>query len=511
MVRRLRGRDPQGQEARPATALRPLPAESRSMKRALEIGRTVAGKPFTLPLDFVARTLGIIAVRGAGKTVAATVIAEEMCEAGLPWIAFDPTPGGVWWGLRVNPDGSAGGYPVLVIGGKHGDLPFHKDRAGQLAEAVVRENVCCVVDVSRESKTTWRAFVADFCDRLMELEPATPRHIFLEEAPEFVPQKPLGEQKRSLAAIDRLVRLGRNAGYGATLISQRTATIQKDVLTQCETLLAMRSVGEPDRRALKGWIAECVSPTPGDPEVERFLGSLPELPDGEGWLWSPQWLKVFELVKIRARKTYHPGATRTVGTEAPPQVELSDVRDFVERFSAVLAAEKPKTKHRPEPTPSAERVEARRRVALDKGPDPVFAEPLKERIAELEAEAGRLRGQNADLYRQLGAAKATISTLRTALEPQYKAMQRLFAELDSARADAGGIDRTAFEAWFPKLRGGARTLLQVLLERGPELSIRQLAVLARRKAGNGTWRADIGQLRSCGLVEPGDPVKLRVP
>ncbi len=72
------------------------------MKRELEIGRTVNGQNFTLPLDFVTRTLAIIAIRGWGKTIAATVIAEEMCEAGLPWVAIDPV--GVWWGLRANAD-----------------------------------------------------------------------------------------------------------------------------------------------------------------------------------------------------------------------------------------------------------------------------------------------------------------------------------------------------------------------------------------------------------------------
>src|SRR2546421_12533883 len=92
------------------------PGES-PVKRALTIG-TAGGKPFSLPLDIVARTQAIVAIRGAGKTVAATVLAEEMCEAGLPWIAFDPV--GVWWGLRVNPDGAPGGYPVLVVGGQHG-------------------------------------------------------------------------------------------------------------------------------------------------------------------------------------------------------------------------------------------------------------------------------------------------------------------------------------------------------------------------------------------------------
>lgn len=448
-------------------------------------------------------------MRGAGKTVAATVIAEEMCEAGLPWIAFDPTPGGVWWGLRVNPDGSAGGYPVLVIGGKHGDLPFHRERAGQLAEAVVRENVCCVVDVSRESKTTWRGFVADFCDRLMELEPATPRHIFLEEAPEFVPQRPLGEQKRSLAAIDRLVRLGRNAGYGATLISQRTATIQKDVLTQCESLLAMRSVGEPDRRAMKDWIAECVSPTPGDPEVERFLGSLSELPDGEGWFWSPQWLKLFERIRIRERKTYHPGRTREAGAAAPKQVELSDVRDFVDRFSAVLAAEAPKKPPRARPLTPAERADVRVVAdALDssRGEEAAAA---KARIQALEGEANRVRGQNADLHRQLGAAKATIAALRQALEPQYKAMQRLFQELEAQADGTGAIDESVWAPWFAKLPPAPKKLLRTLLDRGGEGTRQQVATLAGWGVKGTTLRDAISYLNTRGLIVK-DADRLRV-
>src|SRR5207247_10332 len=125
---------------------------------------------------------------------------------------------------------------------------FDRAHAGKLAEAFSRENICVVVDVSQESKTTWRGFVADFCDRLMELEARSPRHVFIEEGPEFVPQRPVAEQKRSKAAVDRVIRLGRNAGYGCTILTQRFATVDKDVLTQCENVLALRSVGKPDRK-----------------------------------------------------------------------------------------------------------------------------------------------------------------------------------------------------------------------------------------------------------------------
>lgn len=345
------------------------------MKDKLEIGSLMSGQKFTLPLDFVTRTLAIIGIRGWGKTVAATVIAEEMCEAGLPWVAIDPV--GVWWGLRANPDGSPGGYPVVILGGEHGDLPLEKTAGAKVAEAILQENVSCVIDMSSESKTTVRHFVADFCDRLMELRPEVPRHIFIEEAPELVPQKPMGEQKRSLAAVDRLIRLGRNRGYGATLISQRTATIQKDVLTQCESLLAGRSIGKPDRVAMQDWIAEVVG-VPAPTDADKFVKSLSGLASGTGWFWSPQWLDIFKQVRIRRRRSYHPGATRIMG-EAVKQVQLSDVKDFVERFGKVL-------RDKPEPRP---------KQSEDKNVDfKVAFEQSQQTIKRLEAQIRSLEQAN---------------------------------------------------------------------------------------------------------------------
>ena len=103
------------------------------MKKELEIGTLESGRKFVLPLEFLLHTLAIIGIRGSGKTVAATVIAEEMCEAGLLFAAIDPVS--VWWGLRVNPDGSPGGYPVVIIGGQHADIPLEKDSGARIADA----------------------------------------------------------------------------------------------------------------------------------------------------------------------------------------------------------------------------------------------------------------------------------------------------------------------------------------------------------------------------------------
>lgn len=119
-----------------------------------------------------------------------------------------------------------------------------------------------------------------------------------------------------------------------------------------------------------------------------------------------------------------------------------------------------------------------------------------------------------DRLAQADASLRAVQALRSVLEPQYRAMQSLFGQMEQASATAPGgaqIDRSVYEPWFPKLYGGARKMLEVLIDRGGELTVRQLALFCQRKPGNGAWRKDIGQLRSAGLVGPGDPVKLRVP
>lgn len=474
------------------------------MKKHLELGTLMSGAKFTLPLELVTRTTAIIGIRGSGKTVAATVMAEEMCEAGLPWVALDPV--GVWWGLRVNPDGSPGGYPLVILGGEHADLPLVEgtkkdvaEAARKIADAILQENVSCVLDLSGESKNVWRLFVTEFCDRLMELRPAVPRHIFLEEAPEFVPQKPLGEQKRSLAAVDRLLRLGRNRGYGATPISQRTATINKDVLTQCENLLAFRSIGKPDRNALRDWIAECVGQSGAEKKAERFLASLTGLDDGCGWFWSPQWLDTFQQVRIRQRKTYHPGETRTLG-QAPKQVALSDVRDFVERFQKVLS----------KPAARSAKPDTAKAVAHPMGPLGATVEnAYAPQLEAARAEAAALRAQVSDIHRQLGAAKSALDAVRKVMEPEYRALQKLFGELEATSSGAG-IDYSVYEPWRKKLGAGPAKLIDLLISRGGEASRTQLQTLSGYSGRSMTNH--IARLNTNNLIEKdGSLIRLRIP
>lgn len=442
------------------------------MEKKLWIGKTVpSGKPFGIPYDFVGHTLACIGVRGSGKTVAATVIAEEMSDAGLAFTSIDPV--GVWWGLRCDRDGGPGGYQVVIVGGEHADIPLHRDMGAAIADATTEGKVSCVIDMSQESKNDVRRFVTDYCDRLMALRPDYQRHIFLEEAPELVPQKPMGEQKRSRAAVDRLMRLGRNRGYGGTLISQRFATIDKDVLTQgCESILALRTIGKHDRDAVGDWIGEVIGETESKKKADDLMHSLAQLPSGEGFFWSPEWLDEFQRIKIRERKTFHPGATRKFG-ETAKHVELLNVKDFVDLFKSKLRPPAaPKSYHgksfREEGVLPLKFSSAR---AAQADEDAAMVCKLNDRIAEVTKERDQA-------LTELKFMRASIEGMKEALRPQFDAYSKLFEGFAQhvTVAKTFNSDSDKYAAWRPKLNKSSNTILDLLLQHGT-LSVKQLSVL----------------------------------
>lgn len=281
---------------------------------SLMIGTDSAGQPFRLPPEAVTETFAIVGKRGKGKTYTANVLAEEMLAGGYRIVALDPM--GVWWGLRLNADGQTPGYDVYVFGGDHGDLAFGPDDGATLARAIVESDVSAVVDLSRLKKAERLRFVIDFAHTLFDVS-RTPRHIFLEEADDYCHERPfLPDARAARSAIEDLVKRGRTRGLGITMVTQRPATIAKDVLTQSEVFIAHALTGPQDRKAVDEWIRANAEPERRD----EFLESLARMPRGQGWVWSPGWLETFARVTVRARRTYDASSTPTL--EARRQVTL---------------------------------------------------------------------------------------------------------------------------------------------------------------------------------------------
>lgn len=253
-----------------------------------------------LPLEAVTQTFAILAVRGAGKSNTAVVMAEEMHDAGLPFVVIDPVGG--WWGLRSSADGKSAGLPIPIFGGRHGDVPIDRATGELVADLIVDKRLSCVIDISEfESEQARKDFLLNFAQRLYRKN-KEPLHLFLEEADDYIPQKPQRDEARLLRAWENIIRRGRSRGIGITLITQRSAVLNKNALTQIETLFAMRTTGPQDRKAIEAWVKY-------QDLKEDLLASLPGLETGEAWCWSPWWLKDTKRVRIRRRRTFDSAAT----------------------------------------------------------------------------------------------------------------------------------------------------------------------------------------------------------
>lgn len=470
----------------------------------LAIGKTSAGRPFNLELDAALQKFAIIGISGSGKSCTASVMAEEMCRNNLPWIALDPVS--VWWGLRAARDGKPGGYPVVVFGGDHADLPLEKGAGAKIAEALVSENVFAVIDLSLESKKFWHQFVTDFALTLMQLNPEVQRHIFIEEAPEFVPQRTKVDlTARCKEALERLIRLGRNRGYGYTLISQRPATVDKDCLSQTENLFVLRTVGAHDRKALSEWLNF------HNKRDTNSLDELQKLENGTAYFWSPQWMGDFKKVMVRERETFHPGETRKIG-KAQKSVALMDVREFVAKLRPQLTKKQvvvPAPSMTPRTTPVLTGMDdVATEMMMERRPEPPRLASSKDEVDEARRENEELRKRLADASRRAEDAVRRLETVRKVLQPQYDAYRALFDELGPS--SNGSADHSVYTPWLHKAGGGKRRkMLEVVIER-KELTRAQLSTLSGTSINSSGFKNSLSWMKVNQLVDvTGDRVILR--
>jgi hypothetical protein len=311
----------------------------------------------SLPDEAVTWVISYLAKRGAGKTYCASDQAEEMLKAGVPIVVIDGM--GIWWGLRVNYDGTNAGLPIVVFGGDHADLPLIPEKAAEIARAVVESNISCVLDLSGFSKYAARKIVTSFLNELYRLNRAE-RHVFIEEADLWAPQRPLGpEENLCLSAVDNFVRRGGNHNLGCTLITQRSAVLNKDILTQSDCLVILRTLAPQDKKAIQAWVEEQTDED--KTKVKKWYDTLKELENGQAYVWHPEKPAIFAKIQFRKRETFH--ATREfVRSPQASKIVLMDVDEFIQRFKSVFEV-KPehkleikterKSEHKVEPEPKA--------------------------------------------------------------------------------------------------------------------------------------------------------------
>lgn len=292
-------------------------------------------KDIAIPIDAVTQTFAILAKRRVGKTYTASVMAEEYVKANLPFAVLDPT--GAWWGLRSGKDGKPeGGLPVYVIGGEHG-IPLEPTAGKVIADQVATHPAFYVIDVSQfESNAAQDRFTTDFGEHLYRIKEKhrAPMHLFIDEADSFMPQRPMPGQQRMLGAFEALVRRGGIRGIGVTLISQRAAVVNKNVLTQTECLIVLQTTSPQDQDAIEEWVKRNGT----DENRKVFMSSLASLQKGEAWIWSPAWLEVFQRIHIRERETFNSSATPKAGEKKiiQPKLRPVDIEKLSQQIKATI-------------------------------------------------------------------------------------------------------------------------------------------------------------------------------
>ena len=288
-----------------------------------------------LPDEAITETFAILGIRGSGKTNTAVVMAEEMMKAQQQIAVLDPTD--AWYGLRSSSDGKSEGFKIIIAGGDHADIPLEGVNGHTMAEFVVETGASIVFSLRHLSMNDQRRFAQDFAERLYDLKGKnrSPLHLFVDEADEFIPQRIPHGFERMFGAYDRLVRRGRIAGVGVTMISQRPQVINKDTLSQIGILICMRLMHKLDRKSVKeSWVEghDVLGKT------EEFMDSLASLDRGEAWIWGTTYLDIFRRVSIRHRETFDSSFTPKAGDrpkEMTARAEV-DLEALKKRLSATI-------------------------------------------------------------------------------------------------------------------------------------------------------------------------------
>lgn len=283
-------------------------------------------KEISLPVDIVTQTIAILAKRRAGKSYTMRRLAEELLKANQQIILVDPK--GDQWGIRSSADGKRPGYPIVILGGEHGDAPLESSAGEVVAKLVVEERVSILLDLSAFRKHEIASFMAIFLENLYRLKAQeiyrTPCMLIIDEADAIAPQRPQKGEERMLGAAEDIVRRGGQRGIGCALITQRSAVLNKNVLTQAQMLIVLRTIAPQDLAAMKAWIDVHGSLEEG----KTLMESLPSLPIGDAWFWSPGWPTtegIFARSHILPIETFDSGATPTPGTKPVVPKNLADV------------------------------------------------------------------------------------------------------------------------------------------------------------------------------------------
>ena len=200
------------------------------------------------------RGLGVLGMRGSGKSYTCGVLAEELARIGQPFVIIDLM--GEYYTLRER-------FPILIASlgeQEYADIRgLRPEHAPELARNIVELGLSVVLDLARATMADVLAFLADFLEAFYEAEEEhrRPYVLIVDEAHRIAPEKGLPKldvvakvQKKAAYWFYEVAATGRHHGIGFVIAVRRPAEISKAILTQAEVKIIHKLVDPTDLKRL---------------------------------------------------------------------------------------------------------------------------------------------------------------------------------------------------------------------------------------------------------------------
>ncbi|RQH00373.1 ATP-binding protein [Natrarchaeobius oligotrophus] len=429
-----------------------------SDQREVLVGERDDGTDLSLPVVELLTGRGFVTGKsGSGKSNTASVIAEELLEAGFPLLIVDTD--GEYYGLKEE-------YEMLHAGAdEECDIQIGPEHAEQMATLALEENVPVILDVSGYlDEEVANELIREIARQLFvkEKKLKKPFLLVVEEVHEYIPEGGgVGETGKLLIKIGKR---GRKHGLGILGISQRPADVKKDFITQANWLVWHRLTWENDTNVVGRII---------DTEYAELVS---DLNDGQAFVQTDWTEADVRKVQFRRKRTFDAGATPGLDDfERPELKSVSDAlvgdleeiserkerkQDRIHELENELEKKEKRIETLEDELESARDVSSAAKQMADALSNPSTVQSqlpgadeelrrLHEEVVELEAERDELADELAEreerietLEADLESRSQDVTRFRTETERLRRRISELESELHAAEETDGADEST---------------------------------------------------------------------
>lgn len=357
------------------------------------------------------RTEGLVmflcAKRGAGKSYTLMKTLEQCYLQGLQYIFLDPH--GEGHPLAAKEFATEG--RVLVASERYGvpitmeAIPIYVDLA--------KQGTSLILDLSKyftKSKSKFNAFAEQFLRQLWAEWSDVRRPVFIamDEAQYFAPQRKSSDSMSRVELVEELSTQGRKYGIHLGLSTQRSALIEKTVISQTNLRLVGKLEEENDWKAIRTYVDKTIIDWKDEAgeKIPVYL-TFEDLRAFESGQFAASSAGESQIVRISKRQTVDVGATPKyeASFSKAVEIEIGEVAEQIRQAIEAARAEEERQRDLTEKLKRAEKSNEELRDQLTR---------LNERFETLEFISSQMSQAPAD--KQSAATSAEIEKVTARLD-----------------------------------------------------------------------------------------------